>query len=297
MDPVTASLLMGGAQMVGNLFGQGRQQRLNRRNAEFQHQKNMELLKYQLEYNSPKEQMKRFGEAGLNPHLIYGQASSGNWSQSQQYPTIAPTDMSISVPNLVGLAQQTQQLELIRSQTDLNKVKADESGTKQELMKAQRDLVKANPYLNENYISALVSKMEAQVNLVQNQSVLAQTQNELGTVNIRGQQIRNMSMLTQIEKMNKEIDLLAQKFMLNKQTYTINDLRIIREKLGVDLDIEKLANMQTDREVKAKIIQSKNFENQILEVQARFMQGDTITGQAALDVAKFFIASLIQLVK
>lgn len=296
-NPLVIPAIMGGFQTISGLFGQERQAKHNRSLAEWQHGKNLELLKYQLDYNTPANQMKRFTDAGLNPHLVYTQGNAGNWNSSPSAPSIQPTDMSIPLPNLLSMAQQTQQIELIKSQANLNNIKADESGVKQELMQAQKQLVQANPYLREEYISSLIGKMEAQVNLIKNQSVLAQTQNQLTSVNIRGSEIRNMSMLKQIDKMNKEMELLAQKFMLNKQTYTLNDIKVIREKLGVDIDVEKWANLRSDREVKAKIIESKTFENKILEVQSRFMMGDTITGQAALDVAKFFIASLIQIVK
>lgn len=38
----------------------------------------MKMIKYQNEYNTPKNQMARFSEAGLNPNLIYGLGSNGN---------------------------------------------------------------------------------------------------------------------------------------------------------------------------------------------------------------------------
>lgn len=53
--------------------------------AELQYQRAVEMWHMQNEYNSPAEQMKRFGAAGLNPHLIYGQGSSGNASGTPQY--------------------------------------------------------------------------------------------------------------------------------------------------------------------------------------------------------------------
>lgn len=60
-----------------------------RRNMRLQNQSNMQMAKYQYnqnldmwkranEYNSPKMQMSRYREAGLNPNLIYGQGTSGN---------------------------------------------------------------------------------------------------------------------------------------------------------------------------------------------------------------------------
>lgn len=56
-----------------------------RREAELAYQRSIQMWHMQNAYNSPAEQMKRFGAAGLNPHLIYGQGSSGNASGTPQY--------------------------------------------------------------------------------------------------------------------------------------------------------------------------------------------------------------------
>lgn len=45
----------------------------------------MELWNLMNEYNSPKSQMERFAEAGLNPNLIYHQGSNGNASSTAGY--------------------------------------------------------------------------------------------------------------------------------------------------------------------------------------------------------------------
>lgn len=52
------------------------QQGWNRENQEFQNQWNQDMWNRKNKYDSSKSQMKRFLEAGLNPHLIYGQGSS-----------------------------------------------------------------------------------------------------------------------------------------------------------------------------------------------------------------------------
>lgn len=74
-----------GAQTLGgfvNAISTGVQNRKSRAFSErmYHQQKldNLEFWNLQNKYNSPAEQMKRFKEAGLNPHLIYGQGSNGN---------------------------------------------------------------------------------------------------------------------------------------------------------------------------------------------------------------------------
>lgn len=56
-----------------------------RREAELAYQRSVAMWHMQNAYNSPAEQMKRFGAAGLNPHLIYGQGSAGNSSSTPNY--------------------------------------------------------------------------------------------------------------------------------------------------------------------------------------------------------------------
>lgn len=57
----------------------------NKAEAELAYQRSIQMWNMQNLYNSPEEQMKRFGAAGLNPHLIYGQGSAGNASSFPQY--------------------------------------------------------------------------------------------------------------------------------------------------------------------------------------------------------------------
>lgn len=81
---------------LGNLFGNAQDARIQTMNnqmsiaaqmklAELQYQRQVEFWHMQNKYNSPEEQMKRFGAAGLNPHLIYGQGNPGNASGNVQY--------------------------------------------------------------------------------------------------------------------------------------------------------------------------------------------------------------------
>jgi len=65
-----------------NAFSTGnmnkRSMRFSREMYARQFQDNLNFWNIQNEYNSPAAQMQRFQEAGLNPHLIYGQGNSGN---------------------------------------------------------------------------------------------------------------------------------------------------------------------------------------------------------------------------
>lgn len=62
---------------VAGVVGKRRQEKQNKKAAERQNQRNIENWERQNKYNSPQEQMARLKEAGLNPHLVYGQGAAG----------------------------------------------------------------------------------------------------------------------------------------------------------------------------------------------------------------------------
>lgn len=102
------------AQKKQNKFvqEQTQQQNLyNREMADLEWQRNQEMWNKQNEYNAPVAQMERFGEAGLNPNLIYGQGSSGNATTLPKYQ--APEKMStrlkpIDYLQVLGAYQDTR---------------------------------------------------------------------------------------------------------------------------------------------------------------------------------------------
>lgn len=59
--------------------------RANKEESELAYQRDLAMWNRQNEYNTPQAQMQRFTNAGLNPHLIYGQGSSGLASAPPEY--------------------------------------------------------------------------------------------------------------------------------------------------------------------------------------------------------------------
>lgn len=103
MDPLTIGAISAGVSALGNVFNVGSQRRENRRQRDFtremyqtQKQDNIDFWRMQNEYNTPAEQMKRFTEAGLNPHLAYTQANTAAPISSAQ-PTQGPNTQAAQV--------------------------------------------------------------------------------------------------------------------------------------------------------------------------------------------------------
>lgn len=86
IDPFFGSLVSAGGSFVGSiangLFGGAqvrRQLKANKELAQYQFDLNRKQWQAENDYNSPKAQMQRLKEAGLNPNLVYGNGSvSGN---------------------------------------------------------------------------------------------------------------------------------------------------------------------------------------------------------------------------
>lgn len=93
----------------------------NRKMAEYQFSKDLEMWNRSNEYNSPLKQMERYTSAGLNPNLIYGSgsASAGNTATSlpkYQAPT-AQFDYKPAV-QLPMILSMFQDFNIKQAQTD-----------------------------------------------------------------------------------------------------------------------------------------------------------------------------------
>ena len=109
---ILPGVLGGALGLVGTLL----QNRANKKLAKYSFDRNKEMWRLQNEYNSPKNQMARFSEAGLNPNLIYGKGTPGNAQTMPQYQALPTSGDTFgkgveSVSNLLGVAMQEEQLK------------------------------------------------------------------------------------------------------------------------------------------------------------------------------------------
>lgn len=103
--------------------------------AQYQYEKNLEQWQLENNYNTPKSQMQRLADAGLNPMLMYSQGSTGQAASSPQYeaPKLsAYTGFNygdFGASSAVAALQRGQQLEQMESlrvaQENLAKSQAD----------------------------------------------------------------------------------------------------------------------------------------------------------------------------
>lgn len=91
---------------------------------------NLEFWNLQNDYNSPQSQMNRFQEAGLNPHLIYGQGNAGNAGAISTPDVQTPQTRSPEWGNAIsagGLPYLMAQADLKIKQAQANNLQAQNS--------------------------------------------------------------------------------------------------------------------------------------------------------------------------
>lgn len=219
---------------------------LNKANAEWAFQKELELRKYQADYDSPQAQMQRLKDAGLNPNLMYGNGSAATGSfESPKAPNVPGVSVGqVDAGSLGSLGTDFNQARLMAAQTDLTRVREQESTVKKDLITAQTAVTKANPYLSEGYVKSMVSQMESVAKMKEQEA--SWRLRETWTMDAEGQLTLDAKGMQQ---MNAQLDLLFQKYRLGQQ----------------------------DAKIKAEIIQGKEFQNDLQKIQLDWLENGDIT--------------------
>lgn len=255
--------IMGAASLVGQWIGNARQKRENRWLAKYQAQANDKYQTQQNEYNTPQSQMLRFQEAGLNPNLIYGQGNPGNQSSPQQYPETKTVDYSdMGVSKALQLANQTG---LMQSQIQAQNANTRRTGVMMEVNQLQAEVLKNNPLLHgalEPIITSLKASAESKVANAGMDTLNSEWANMQGIGKYNGVKLGEVRLF-------KELQLLEQKYDLGN----------------------------ADAKIKAQIIESQSFQNDLLEVQKNWMTDGEITPQHIYQFIQLFLMKMLSFKK
>lgn len=110
--------------------------------AKYGYEQEKQMIREQNEYNTPKNQMLRYQEAGLNPHLIYGQGTPGNQTAIAKYN--APDVKAAPRIDYLGMTLQALQgyQQIVKTIVDTDNVKAHTALTKEETGKVSKEVQK-----------------------------------------------------------------------------------------------------------------------------------------------------------
>ncbi|AXH77255.1 MAG: DNA pilot protein [Microviridae sp.] len=243
-----------------------RQAAENMKLAVYQNDANARFLAQQNEYNSPLNQMSRFKAAGLNPNLIYGQGNPGNQSSPQQAADIRPADYQSHAMNLSALLPMFNQTKMVQAQVDALKAKTVQTYGMVQLNKLQKQVLEKNPLLNESGFTAIIDSLKsaAQIKAADSsiKSQLAEWSTGEKSFKIDGIEMHGPAGAAKLEV---ELNTMLKKYDLSTQ----------------------------DQAIKSEILKSKQFQNDILEVQKRFMTDGDITPQHILMFIQLLLTKLL----
>lgn len=255
MEPISAALLaMSAASGIGNTVMQATQPRrqykwnkkamhdqnaLNRENAEWALAKQRELQAEAREYDSPQAQMQRYIEAGLNPNLIYGSGASSGGAFPVDFGGVAPARLEAPDASLQlpDLAGSFIRNAQAINSANLTEAKTQESLMKQQSIAIQNEIAKANPMLRPEVAASVADMME-------------RTASKKALENWAWTQIGEGDTKARVwRKVEADLEAAVQRLGLNTK----------------------------DLAIKNQILQSKEFENVIKEINAKWMQDKEIT--------------------
>ena len=231
--------------LVAGLIGQNKQRKENARLAAQQQSANEAYLDKQLEYNTPKNQMLRYQQAGLNPNLVYGQGNPGNQSAPLTAPDIRPTDYQGLASNIGPFLNQSL---MTQSQVQAIDAKTRQTTVLTELNKLQAQVLAKNPLLDEAGFKAIIDSLKSTAEIKASESTIHGIKATFDSM--RGQGKYGGMELGHV-RLFQELQLLEQRF-----------------KLG-----------ELDGQLKSEVLQSKEFQNAILEVQKKWMTDAEVTPQ------------------
>lgn len=238
-----------------NMGSQAHYQRRNMREAaQLQHDENV----FWANYNTPQNQMKRLQEAGLNPHLVYGDGATATAGGSVHPSGGMPTSQKSNFGNL-GLA--IEQAKYMRSQQGVNASIQQKNAADADLAAAQAEKVRAEtPYIPES-LQSQSAKNRADVQLVAAQAAYLEAQeqyhrvetdikrvfgSELAAAELKSHEIQNS--IAELERNNLPRQLQAQYNLTTNQAKEVLALCGLYN-AQVEHISEQIRNLQKQRDL------------------------------------------------
>lgn len=251
---VVGPIALGLGSIASSIVGQRTQYKHNMAIARYQTEADQAFMREMLEYNTPANQMKRFQDAGLNPHLIYGQGTPGNQTQPVRHADIRPTDyqsLMEALPIINQTAMTAAQVQATNAQTARTHILS-------ELDKMRKRLIERNPLLNDEGFLAILDSLKATAELKRLEADWS-----LGTqaFTIDGIEMHGPAGAL---KMETELKRLIQKYNLDQQ----------------------------DMAIKAEILKSAEFRNEMAEIELKLLEDGDIAPGHILQFLKLFLLKL-----
>lgn len=212
---------------------------LNRKNQEWTLEQNKRIQQEQRMYDSASAQMQRYKDAGLNPHLIYGSGGGAGGAFSIAAGQPAGVNMQAPSAQYPDVASSFLQAGQTAAQIGLTQQKTIESEMNTALKSIMIDIQKTNPMLKPDvaHWMATMTEETARLKALESRQWMNHTMSDTG-------ELSNYA-----KKINADVEALAQRLGLNT----------------------------ADLAVKNKILESKEFENAVKEVNANWLKNGVMS--------------------
>lgn len=214
-----ATLIAGGASSAGQVAGSILTNRTNKKLSREARAYDFKMWNLQNEYNTPKAQMERYKEAGLNPNLIYGNGSvSGNASPVPRSPvtTVENPLKGLDLVNTVMSAISAYNDIRVKDQT-ISNMKTQEEFTKTKMATETQNAI-LKRYLGEESLRK-TKGLEFKNEILKNQALFAP---QLSQANL--------------ENAYATLKLRRQQAQLNPQKFELNKIDMALKALQLEMD-------------------------------------------------------------
>lgn len=229
--------LLGNAQQSWNIYQQIKAQKEeNQKNrnynfmlAQRQNQWNLEQWMRENDYNSPKAQMDRFRDAGLNPDLMMSNGAQNLSAQSPLMTSGAPS----SPADLSNLANKPTISEAINTALNASQTMATVANTEANTQKTYQD-IRWSDLINQNvYKQGLLD-----LNLGKYKLAMSQIEAEQGVVELMTMQENLKNLPVMMDKVRSEINRnnKAAAYDFVRSNLTQKDIDHYSERLQIDKD-------------------------------------------------------------
>ena len=188
------------------------------------------------QYNTPAAQMQRFKEAGLSPHLIYGQTNTAPPVRSVSADTPKAVAPQFD-PQAANFPQYGLMLQI--AEQNLKNLQAQEESIKANTTKTNSETNWRN--VNTDFLNATYG---TRMQIEQNKMLQGSSQQRLTEEQITTQQNKNKNFLNEQAKLRAETqNILSRTELSNAQKAqvqaTVENLQKTKELLGYKVDIAK----------------------------------------------------------
>lgn len=220
---------------------------------------NERYVRDQNTYNSPRSQMMRYQAAGLNPALIYSQGSPGN----QPSALSAPQGMQSVGSDFVSSYNQSA---MAQSQVAFQRANVARTKVLTELNKLQTEVLSKNPYLNPEALEAIISSLKSTA-----ASKMAQA----------GVDVQTSEYLRGVKR-----------FEVGGKPTHEGPAGVVKMEMELNRLIQQFDLGTSDQKIKAEVLQSKEFANELQKIQLDFLNNFEVTPAHILEFVKILLMKL-----